>query len=395
MIRRRDFITLLGGAAWPLAARAQQGDRVRRIGVLGRNYENDPRVMSVVSALTQALAGLGWTDGRNVRMDLRWYGEDINRARALAQELVGLQPDIIVTLGAPAVLALQRETRTIPIVFAGVADPVAYGVVGRLAADLVRRRPAVIVVSTTVGSAAAAKAADGKIPVVFTMGSDPAQLGIVTSFSRPGANITGSFNFNEMLAGKMVGLLHDLVPSAKTFSILQSTGAFDFMLDGQLSSAREAADALGLRLLVFRAGTDSEIEAAFAHMVEQQVQALLVPAEADFLVRAQEIAGLAARYGLPAMYGRRNYVAAGGLISYGDNVAEGFRQVGIYAGRILKGEKPADLPVVQTTRLELVINLKTAKALGLDVPTNLLSLADEVIEQVQRSTSFRVVRPPG
>jgi putative ABC transport system substrate-binding protein len=209
---------------------------------------------------------------------------------------------------------------------------------------------------TTSGSAAAARAADGKIPVVFAVGLDPTRLGLVASFSRPGGNMTGTYNFTSELTGKMLGLLHELVPKERTVALLQSTGLPQNQL--QLTQAREAAATLGLRFLEFSAGTDREIDTVFASLVEQHAEALLIPTNLNFLIREQKIVGLAARHRLPAMYGRRNFAAAGGLISYGDNFAENYRQVGIYAGRILKGEKPADLPVVQENiRLELVINL--------------------------------------
>jgi putative ABC transport system substrate-binding protein len=201
----------------------------------------------------------------------------------------------------------------------------------------------------------------------------------VASFSRPGGNMTGTYSATSELTGKMLDLLHDLAPKATTIALLQSTVSLDPQR-ARLTSAREAAAALGVRLLEFSVGTDREIEAAFASLVKQHAEALLIPTNPYFISRAQKIVGLAAGHGLPAMYGRRSFAAAGGLISYGDNIGESYRQAGIYSGRILKGEKPADLPVVQTTKLELVINLKTAKALGLEVPTNLLLLADEVIE---------------
>jgi putative ABC transport system substrate-binding protein len=215
---------------------------------------------------------------------------------------------------------------------------------------------------------------------VFNVGFDPARQGFVASFSRPGGNMTGNYSSGSELTGKMVGLLHDLLPKATIIALLQSVGTLDLQLGAVSADVRTAAAKLGLRLVEFRAGTDSEIEAAFTSMVAQHAEALLIPNSPYLISRAQKIVGLAAGHGLPAMYGRRSFTAAGGLISYGDDISESYRQVGIYAGRILKGEKPADLPVVQTSRLELVINLKTAKALGLEVPTNLLLLADELIE---------------
>ena len=326
MIHRRDFITLLGGAAaWPLAARAQQAAPV--IGYLsGRSAQAEGPMLA---AFRQGLAATGYVEGRNVEIEFRFADGDIDR---------------------------------LPV----------------LAADLVRRQPAAIVAVTTSGSAAAARAADGKIPVAFAVGLDPTRLGLVASFSRPAGNMTGTYTFTSELTGKMLGLLHEPVPKVRTVALLQSTGFPQNQL--QLTQAREAAATLGLRFLEFGAGTDREIDTVFASLVEQHAEALLIPTNVNFLSREQKIVGLAARYGLPAMYGRRNFAVAGGLISYGNNFSENYRQVGIYAGRILKGEKPADLPVVQTARLELVINLNTAKTLGIEVPPGLLALADEIIE---------------
>jgi putative ABC transport system substrate-binding protein len=328
-MKRRDFITLLGGAAtWPLAARAQQ-PAMPVIGYLsGRSVEAEAPMLS---AFREGLAQVGYVEGRNLEIQYRFADGDVARLQALAVELVS-------------------------------------------------QLPALVVAVTTAGSIAAAAAADAKIPVVFNAGFDPAQIGLVASYSRPGGNMTGAYSVNEELTGKMLGVLHDLVPKAMTIALLQSTGIPDLILNSQRSGARPAAAALGVRLLELRAGTDREIDEAIASMVEQHAEALLVPTEPFFITRARRIADLVARYSLPAIYGRRNFAAAGGLISYGDNVTESYRQIGIYAGRILRGEKAGDLPVVQTTKLELVINLKTAKALGLAVPPTLLAIADEVIE---------------
>jgi putative ABC transport system substrate-binding protein len=248
-----------------------------------------------------------------------------------------------------------------------------------LAADLVRWQPAIITALTTIGTVAAAEAADGKIPIVFNVGSDPVRLGFVASFSRPGGNMTGTYSFADELIGKMLDLLHNLMPRATTIAMLQAA-APDLLLNGRLIRGREAAAALGLQLLEFTAGTDREIEAVFATAVQQHADALLIPTSPYFISRAQSIVGMAARHGLPVMYGRRDYSEAGGLISYGNNVTESYRQIGIYAGRILKGEKPADLPIVQPIKLELVINVNTARNLGIEIPPNLLAIADEVIE---------------
>jgi putative ABC transport system substrate-binding protein len=224
------------------------------------------------------------------------------------------------------------------------------------------------------------------LPIVFYLGLDPVPLGFVASFSRPNGNMTGVYGFQSELIGKMLSLLHELVPKATTIALLQSSDIPQAAV--RLINARQAAVTLGLRLLDFNAVTDREIEAAFVRMVEQRIEALaqlgkvglVVPTNPFFISDAEMIATFAARYGLPAIYGRRNFATAGGLISYGDNITDGYRQVGLYIGRVLKGEKPADLPVVQVTKLELVINLKTAKALGLTIPETLLATADEVIQ---------------
>jgi putative ABC transport system substrate-binding protein len=328
-MKRREFITLLGGAAaWPLAARAQQ-PKLPLLGYLSaRSAEAE---VPMLAAFHQGLAAAGRAEGRNIEIEFRFAKGELGRLPALAADLVRLEPALIVSVGGDR-------------------------------------------------AAAAARMAAGKIPIVFAVGQDPVQLGFVASFSRPGGNMTGNYTVSAELTGKMLGVLHDLLPKITVIALLQWTDNSDFNMTAQLTGARQAAAALGLRLLEFRAGTDREIDAAFASLIEQHAEALLVPINPYFISQAQKIVGLAARTRLPAMYGRRNFTAAGGLISYGDDVAETFRQVGSYAGRILNGEKPADLPVVQTTKFELVINLKTAKTLGLEVPTNLLLLADDVIE---------------
>jgi putative ABC transport system substrate-binding protein len=326
-MKRREFMALLGGAAaWPLAARAQQ-PAMPVIGYLSsRSAEAE---MPMLAAFRQGLAATGYVEGRNIEIEFRF-------ADGVRDRLPGL------------------------------------------AGDLLRRRPAVIVAVGGDRPASVARAADANIPVLFFVGFDPVQLGFVASFSRPGGNMTGTYAPTAEIAGKMLGLLHDLVPKAKTVAMLQSTGQSE--KDAELADARKAAATLCVRLLEFTVGADDAIDAAFANLVAQHAEALLIPTNPFFISRAQKLVDLAARHGLPAIYSRRNYAAAGGLMSYGDDVAEGYRQIGNYAGRILKGGKPADLPVVQTTKLELVVNLRTAKALGLEVPTNLLLLADEVIE---------------
>jgi putative tryptophan/tyrosine transport system substrate-binding protein len=326
-MRRREFIVGLGSAAaWPVVGRAQQS-ALPVIGYLsGRSAEAEAPMLT---AFRQGLNAIGFVEGRNVKIEFYFADGELDRLPALA-------------------------------------------------ADLVRRQPAVIVAVGSDRSAAAARAADANLPIVFNSAIDPVLVGFVASFSRPGGNMTGTYSANGELTSKMLGLLHELVPKATTIALLHTSGLPQVQL--QLIQAREAAATLGLRLLDFSAGTNREIEAAFMRLVEQRAEALLVPTNPFLISRAEIIAAFAARYGLPAIYGRRNFAAAGGLASYGDNVAEGYRQDGLYAGRILKGEKPAELPVVQVSKFEFVINLKTAKALGLTIPETLLATADEVIQ---------------
>jgi putative ABC transport system substrate-binding protein len=341
MIRRRDFIAGLGSAAaWSVAARAQQGERVRRIGVLITFDENDPVGKSQLSALTRALADLGWTVGRNVRMDVRWAGGDPNRTRAFAQELVGLQPDILVGAAGGSTAALQRETQTIPIVFANVGDPVGTGFVAAL--------------------------------------NQPVAMGLIASLSRPGGNLTGVTNLNVELGPKKLELLHRLVPAATIIGLLVNPANpnSEIMSKGMQAAART----LGVELDVLRASTEGEIDTAFASLVQARAGALVISPDPFFVGRTKKLAALTVRHALPAVYEFREFVAAGGLMSYGSDLRDAYRLVGVYTGRILKGDKPADLPVQQSTKLELAINLKTAKALGLTIPETLLATADEVIQ---------------
>jgi putative tryptophan/tyrosine transport system substrate-binding protein len=328
MIKRRQFIAGLGGAAaWPLAARAQQ-PAMPMIGYLsGRSAGAEANMLA---AFREGLNATGLVEGQNVKIEFRFADGELDRLPALA-------------------------------------------------ADLVRRQPAIIVAVGSDRPAAAARAADANIPIVFAVGIDPVLRGFVASFSRTGGKMTGVYTGNRELTGKTLGLLHEMVPKATTIALLQSSSLPEAS-SRVLLNARQAAATLGLRLLDFSAGTDREIEAAFARVVEQHAEALLVPTHPFLISHAERIATLAARHGLPAIYGRREFATAGGLVSYGDNVAEAYSQIGLYAGRILKGEKPSDLPVVQVSKLELVINLKTAKALGLTIPETLLATADEVIQ---------------
>jgi putative ABC transport system substrate-binding protein len=329
MLRRRDFIAgLAGAAAWPLAARAQPGDRVRRIGVLMSFDENDPPAKNFASAFIQALAGLGWTDGRNVRMDLRWAGGDIDRIRALAQELVGLQPDIIVTDSTPVTVALQRETRTIPIVFAGVADPVASGLVARL--------------------------------------------------DRPSGNITG-FGYSEAsLGGKWLELLSEIAPGLKRAAIMLNPDINPVSV--YMPSFETAARSLKVALITAPVHDDVEIETAITALGREPGGGLVVMPDVFAQEHRTTIILAAARNNVPAVYIQSDFARDGGLLAYGVDLVDSFRRAGTYVDRILRGEKPGDLPVQLPTKFEMVVNLKTAKALGLTVPPSIRLLADEVIE---------------
>jgi putative ABC transport system substrate-binding protein len=329
MIRRRDFITLLGGAAaGPLAARAQQGDRMRRIGVLVGGDENDPEVKRRVSVFTQAFADLGWIEGRNVRMDLRWGGADTNRIRALAQELVSLQPDIILANSTPTTIALQRETRTIPIVFASVSDPVAIGIVPRL--------------------------------------------------NQPGGNITGFALFETTLGGKWLELLSEIAPGLKRAAIM-------FNPDRPTASAympllETAARSLKVAPTTAPVHSDVEIETAIIAVGREPGGGLVCLPDGFTSVHRASIISAAARNSVPAVYGTSVFVRDGGLLSYGPDQVDNLRRGATYVDRILRGEKPGDLPVQSPTKFEMVVNLKTAKALGLTVPQSVLLRADDVIE---------------
>jgi putative ABC transport system substrate-binding protein len=328
-MNRRDFIGALGGAAaWPLAVRAQQGGRVRRIGVLMPGDENDPVYKSRVSAFTQAVGDLGWTDGRNVRIDLRWGGADINRIRRmLAQELVGLQPDIILTAATPPTVAVQRETRTIPIVFAGVADPVASGILARL--------------------------------------------------DRPSGNVTGFGSSEASMAGKWLELLSEIAPGLKRVAIMFGP---DFPDPSAYTPSFETA-ARSLKVLSITASvhSDVEIETAITALGREPGGGLVVPGGFTFTHRASIISA-AARNNVPAVYSVPEFARDGGLLAYGPDLVDIFRRAASYVDRILRGEKPGDLPVQFPTKFEMVVNRKTANALGLAIPPSILLRADEVIE---------------
>jgi putative ABC transport system substrate-binding protein len=327
-MKRRQFIAGLGSAAaWPLVARAQQGDRVRRIGVLMWPDESDPVAKTIVSAFTQALADLGWTDGPNVRIDLRWAGPDINRMRAFAQELVGLQPDIIMTASTPATVAVQRETRTIPIVFVSAADPVASGLVARL--------------------------------------------------DRPGGNITGFGVWEASLGGKWLELLSEIAPGLKRAAIMFNPDTAPVSV--YMPSLETTARSLKVEAITAPVHDDAEIETAIIALGREPGGGLVVMPDGFMFVHRAQIILAAARNNIPALYNASDYIREGGLLSYGP-VADTFLRAASYVDRILRGAKPGDLPVQFPTKYEMVVNLKTAKALGLTVPPSILLRADEVIE---------------
>jgi putative ABC transport system substrate-binding protein len=326
---RREFIVALGGAvAWPVAGRAQQGGRVRRIGVLMTGDENDPDGKRRYSAFTQALADLGWTDGRNVRIDLRWGRVDINRIRALAQELVGLQPDIIVTGGTPATAAVHRETRTIPIVFGTAGDPVASGVVERV--------------------------------------------------NRPSGNITGFASVEPTLGGKWLELLSEIAPGLKRAAIMFNPDTAP--VSAYTSSVEAAARTLKVEPIIAPVHSDGEIETAIIALGREPGGGLVVTPDNFTLAHRAPIIAAAARNKVPAVYSLSEPARDGGLLSYGPDRADLFRRAATYVDRILRGEKPGDLPVQFPTKFEMVVNRKTATALGLAIPPSILLRADEVIE---------------
>jgi putative ABC transport system substrate-binding protein len=327
-LRRRDFIAGLGGAAaWPLAARAQQPARMRRIGVLLPGDQNDPLRKTYVSAFTQALPELGWIDGRNVRMDVRWGGDDINRIRALAHELVGLQPDIIVTAGAAATAAVKRETRTIPIVFTGAGDPVANGIVARL--------------------------------------------------NRPGGNVTGFANLEASLGGKWLELLSEIAPGLKRAAIMRNPDTA--LPSAFMASLEPAARSLKVELIMAPVHSDAEIQTAIIALGREPGGGIF-SIDAFTGVHRAAIISAAARNNVPAVYYSSAFVRDGGLLSYGPEVVDLYRRAASYVDRILRGAKPGDLPVQLPTKYEMIVNRKTAKALGLTVPLTLQAIADEVIE---------------
>jgi putative ABC transport system substrate-binding protein len=327
-LRRRQFITLLGGAAaWPFGARAQQGERIRRVGVVMVTKETDPETPLRAMAFRQALAKLGWSEGRNVVIDFRFGTGDLNRFRAQAKELTGLTPDVIVAESTPAAVALRQETPAVPIVFLQVANPIGSG--------------------------------------------------LVASLARPGANLTGFTNFEPTMGGKWLELLKEIAPGVTRAIAIFNPETHS----GQYWQSMEAAaPSLAVQFNRAPARQAAGIESAVADLAREPNGGVLVMPHAFTLAHRELIVALTARHRLPTIYPFRAFVDTGGLLSYGIDQVEIYRQAASYVDRILKGEKPAELPVQAPTKFELIVNLKTAKALGLDVPWILQQRADEVIE---------------
>jgi putative tryptophan/tyrosine transport system substrate-binding protein len=329
-VNRREFITFLGGAAaaWPLAARAQQTERMRRIGVLTPWASNDAEAQDRVTAFVQAMQQLGWTVGRSVRIDYRWGDGKADMTRKYATELVALAPDVILALSSAAVAPLLEATRTVPIVFAGIADPVA--------------------------------------------------AGYVESLARPGGNVTGFTIYEYSIGGKWLELLKEIAPRVTRAAVLREAGIAAG--PGLFGAIQALAPSLGLELRLVNVQDAGEIERAVAAFAQVSNGGMIVTGSPRQTAHRELIIALGAKHRLPAVYNARFFAAAGGLISYGTDLLDQSRSAARYVDRILKGEEPANLPVQAPTKYELVINLKTAKALGLTVPDSLLARADEVIE---------------
>jgi putative tryptophan/tyrosine transport system substrate-binding protein len=331
-VKRRAFITLLGGAAvaWPVATRAQQPGRLRRIGVLMSWDESDPEIKTFLSGFMQGLAELGWTDGGNVRMEVRWAGANVDRMRMFAKELVDLQPDVILATSTPATAALQQATRTIPSVFAGISDPVG--------------------------------------------------AGFVASLSRPGGNLTGFINMEGALAGKWLEVLTEIAPGVKGAAIMFNPDTAPGGGSYYLPSFEAAARKLKVEPIAARVRSVAEIETVITSLGREPGGSLVVMPDIFVETHRAQIILLAARNNVPAVYSQPVFTRDGGLLSYGPDRVDIFRRSASYVDRILRGAKPAELPVQLPTKFEMTVNAKTAKALGLDVPATLLGRADEVIE---------------
>jgi putative ABC transport system substrate-binding protein len=329
-MQRREFVTLLGGAAaaWPLAVRAQQPNRMRRMGVLLGNAE-DHEAQSWVAALREELGKLGWTEGRNIEIDIRWAAADVASMKRFAKELVALQPDLILTQSTPAAGAMLEQTHTIPVVFVLVADPVGSG--------------------------------------------------YVASLPRPGGNATGFTPIVSSLGGKWVELLKEIAPRLTRVTLLFNPPTATF-IQAYLSPFKAAAASVGVEAIVAPVNGVPELQSQVTTQAREPNSGLVVIPDTFTQAHLAEIAALAARYRVPAVYWSRSFAEIGGLISYGPYLVDEFRRAASYLDRILKGEKPSDLPVQAPVKFELVINLKTAKAFGLEVPATLLARADDVIE---------------
>jgi putative tryptophan/tyrosine transport system substrate-binding protein len=327
-MKRREFIALLGGSAvmWPLAARAQQGERMRRIGVLVAYTDGDPEMKARLAAFRQALEQLGCSDGRNIRIDIRFAPAGAGQERARAQELIALKPDVIFAHSPQVVAALQRESRAIPIVFVGVADPV--------------------------------------------------EAGFITSLAHPGGNLTGLLGIEASIAGKWLTMLKEIAPVTRVALIANPKNIFDYFLQ----AAQLLARSLAIELVPSPVANAAEIEHSIEAFAREPNGGLMLPPDATTSVHRDLIIALAARHRLPAVYALRPFVVAGGLMSYGTDFVAQNREAASYVDRILRGEKPADLPVQAPTKYETAINVKTAQALGLTVPPALLVAADELIE---------------
>jgi putative ABC transport system substrate-binding protein len=330
-MRRREFIVCLGGAAamWPLAARAQQGERVRRIGALVVSAEDNPETKARLAAFRQGLERLGWSEGRNVRIDYRFApASSADQAQVLAKELVALQPDVILAHSTVIAAALQRESHAIPIVFLSVSDPIG--------------------------------------------------AGFIASLARPGGNLTGLMQYEASITGKWLAMLKEIAPRLARAALVANpkTSPYDYFL----RAAEALAPSLAMEIVPSPIENAADIERAISSFARVPNSGLLLPPDSTTIVHRDLIISLATRYRLPAVYALRVFVAAGGLMSYGIDIIDAFRQAASYVDRILRGAKPADLPVQAPTKYETTLNLKTAKALGLDVPPTLIVRADEVIE---------------
>jgi putative ABC transport system substrate-binding protein len=329
-MKRRQFIMLLGGAAaWPLAALAQQGDRMRRLGILMAGAESDPQYQADVAVFREGLQKLGWVDGQNIRIEVRWAGFNAETMRRYAKELIALQPDLILSNDTPTTATLLQQTRTVPIVFATVADPVGSG--------------------------------------------------FVASFARPGGNATGFAVYEASLGGKWLELLKETVPNVSRVVVIFNPATAPFA-EYHLKSINDAATSFGVDVSVAHVHDVSELETVVATQAREPNSGLIVLNEDFMIAHRVEIISLAARYRLPAVYPFRFFAELGGLISYGVDLNDNFRRAVPYVDRVLRGAKPSELPVQAPVKFELVINLKTAKAMSIEIPLQLKQRADEVIE---------------